>query len=163
MVDNDDISKLVALVERLAWADGLVTKEEALLITLHQGLWTGRLVWDVSALPAEKRPPVLDLIKGIGDGTHPALHGEYKPAREGEEDPGLPTIKPTLTIPIAKMKREEGEWRSQWIGRRARWVLTAPRSLARKSVASPRWTARIVRTDNAFGSVPSIGTSTCRT
>ena len=101
------LTKLVALVEWLAWADGLVEQDEALRIKAHQGLWTGRIVWDVSELPEQKREPVLQMIEQIKSGTHPALvnPGSYQPARIGEPDPGLPWIKTELNFgPISGKK-----------------------------------------------------------
>jgi hypothetical protein len=101
-IDHDKIDKmekLVATIEWLAWADGLVDKDEALLITLHQSLVTGLHFWDVSALPPEKRAPVLKMIEQIKNGTHPSqLNPDYHPAREGEPDPGFPWIKTALNF-----------------------------------------------------------------
>jgi hypothetical protein len=95
---TEEISKMVAIVEWLAWADGLVEKDEALKIKLHQGLVSGRLAFDLSELPAEKRGPVRKMIESIRNGSHPGLTDpNWKPKADGP-DPGLPWIKTELNF-----------------------------------------------------------------
>jgi hypothetical protein len=103
------LTELVSLVEWLAWADGLVERDEALRIKAHRGLWTGKIVWDVSELPEQKREPVLQMIYQIESGRHPALvnPGSYQPARVGEPDPGLPRIKTELNFGPIPGKEDE--------------------------------------------------------
>lgn len=99
--NQERFTQLVALIEWLAWANGLVEQDEALLIQAHLGMITGRVIWDVSGLPEQKRKPVLDMIEQIKNGTHPSqLDPGYVPARirNGEPDPGLPVIETKFNL-----------------------------------------------------------------
>jgi hypothetical protein len=57
------IAELQTAIQKLAWTRGLVDQNEASQITAHENLSDGGIDWDVSELPAEKREPVLQMIK----------------------------------------------------------------------------------------------------